>query len=489
MNWIIKFRVKRVTKKVNLFLDQYSTLEKYRIYFDQKFIYKFTKRFKGVNNFFNSKTATKFFSKTENNYLINLKKEFIDKFENIYELFQTLNYLLDFHKLNASEFLNELNQIKKNPEDQDSIYLLLDKYQSTFNFVDGGNDMRLEYFSKLMNYYTNIQIYIETWIAIKKSYQDTLKFINLVKEYKKGYINDIKLVHLKKFKESINSLLLKDLQEEITWNKGVISRSTDFINNIDSKVKNHNYEYLETTLSNDFLDIYYNDNNGLLNGNAFYITNKIKRLMNLENIPIKVINAFFQSKHSIIDDRFEEYIHRKLQSLYRECKILTNTYFSTNNDNIPYCQVDLILFYKGQIYVLELKDYSGKIYGNYKGKHWKQIFVSKYKYRSSSRTYTKINKQLINNPIKQNNWHIQILKKICNYPYKNIILFSDNSELFVPNSNVFNYKDFIKYLNNQPIVDDKGLCNEIYYRLCLLNKGADSSVKHQHIKSIKRLHG
>lgn len=97
--------------------------------------------------------------------------------------------------------------------------------------------------------------------------------------------------------------------------------------------------------------------------------------------------------------------------------------------NGKFSQIDLVVATKVGIIVIEVKDYSGWIFGNGKYSQWTQVLAyGKEKYR-------------FYNPIMQNNKHIDDLKKQINQfkdiPFYSVVVFYGNCELkdisFVPN--------------------------------------------------------
>jgi len=99
------------------------------------------------------------------------------------------------------------------------------------------------------------------------------------------------------------------------------------------------------------------------------------------------------------------------------------------NLNIPIekdktTEIDLILIHETGIYVFEIKHYKGTIYGNNTGTIWTQYFRT-----SKNNTFK--------NPILQNEYHINALKKIfTDIPIKSIVVFTNpNCNLKVRDSN------------------------------------------------------
>ncbi len=123
-----------------------------------------------------------------------------------------------------------------------------------------------------------------------------------------------------------------------------------------------------------------------------------------------------------------------------------------------FSQIDVVLATTQGIIVIEVKDFSGWIFGNGNHSHWTKVLAyGKRKYR-------------FYNPIKQNNGHIKALKsqlsQFKNIPFYSLILFSGDCELkeinFVPagtylikSSRLFEVLELIKITNKPAPYTDK----------------------------------
>ena len=79
-------------------------------------------------------------------------------------------------------------------------------------------------------------------------------------------------------------------------------------------------------------------------------------------------------------------------------------------------EIDIVYISQSGIFVIEVKNYGGWIFGNEKSKNWMVIhFQNRYSFY---------------NPIKQNRIHIDCLKKLINRKvnYHNIVVFSNRCE-------------------------------------------------------------
>ena len=99
--------------------------------------------------------------------------------------------------------------------------------------------------------------------------------------------------------------------------------------------------------------------------------------------------------------------------------IFHDLYFGIGHDK--FAQIDLVIATKVGIIVVEVKDYSGWIFGNAKQKYWTQVLAYG---RERHRFY---------NPIMQNTSHINAIKQqltqFQNIPFFSIIVFDGNCRL------------------------------------------------------------
>ena len=104
--------------------------------------------------------------------------------------------------------------------------------------------------------------------------------------------------------------------------------------------------------------------------------------------------------------------------------------FLINADNGT-SQIDNILFTKKGIYVIEVKNYHGHIYGSQNNLNWTMTTKKTYRYKSGY-TKTYYDKFKFYNPIKQNTTHINKLKSVYDsrdLPVFNIVVFGNGAYL------------------------------------------------------------
>lgn len=161
-------------------------------------------------------------------------------------------------------------------------------------------------------------------------------------------------------------------------------------------------------------------------------------------------------------------------------EILTNLYIPKNNTTT---EIDLVFINKTGMYVIESKNYSGKIYGSKENKYWMQILDN----NKRNRFYS---------PIIQNKTHIKYLNKVLpdlsKEDFYSIIVFSERCKLRNMDIQEENLKvikrDKLKYTMNKIIKSE----NEIYtdsevesiYNKLENYSNVDEVVKENHIKNI-----
>ena len=132
--------------------------------------------------------------------------------------------------------------------------------------------------------------------------------------------------------------------------------------------------------------------------------------------------------------RGERIVGSKLFNLPSDYLILNDVLIRRPNGSTT--QIDHIVIAKSGIFVIETKNYSGKVYGSENSEYWKEYFnwFSRvwYKYGHHSESYS------FYNPIKQNQGHINALRKLLssyeNLPFFSIVVFSNEAELHVRSS-------------------------------------------------------
>lgn len=169
----------------------------------------------------------------------------------------------------------------------------------------------------------------------------------------------------------------------------------------------------------------------------------------------------------------EKKVKKELEKLKNDYLILNDIMVYSDNKTH---QIDHIVISKYGIFVIETKNYGGKIYGKENDKIWIQKIGSK------------TNK--LNNPIIQNNGHILALKDITKEKKENfisIICFGNNVELNIDNcKNVIKIDKLNKTINSYKKIKINNI-EKIYNQIKKLNITSKKERKN-HIKIIKKQH-
>ena len=136
-------------------------------------------------------------------------------------------------------------------------------------------------------------------------------------------------------------------------------------------------------------------------------------------------------------------------------------------------QIDNLVISKYGIFVIEMKNYQGKVVGNEFSDKWTQYIGSK--------------KNKFYNPIKQNYGHMRCLSDILNLGmnyFIPVIVFSNETEIDCDTDYVINLKDLVKYILKQKRVMniDVDRISEILED----NNITDRNVRNSHVKKLKK---
>lgn len=184
--------------------------------------------------------------------------------------------------------------------------------------------------------------------------------------------------------------------------------------------------------------------------------------------------AFFANRIYIKFRGFmgEFWVRRELNKLSKKNYIVLNDVMIKNN-NQTY-QIDHIVLSKFGIFVIEMKNYYGFIYGNEYKKIWTQK-VGRYK-------------RNFYNPFYQNYGHVKALSNVLNLSEKffiSIVCFSNQAKLNINSKSQIvqldNINEVIKTHNKIILKDDINLIKE----KIINNNITDKAIRKNHIKLIK----
>ncbi|MDY0211258.1 MAG: nuclease-related domain-containing protein [Acholeplasma sp.] len=192
-------------------------------------------------------------------------------------------------------------------------------------------------------------------------------------------------------------------------------------------------------------------------------------------------NGFFKTFFNK-GNRGEFMLYQKLIKIVDKKYVLTNLYLSGKNTTKT--ELDIVCLTHQGIYVFEVKNYGGYIFGSEKDEFWTQAFNRFVKHR-------------FYNPLRQNYAHQKAIASYLNVEddvILPVVSFSQRSTLSKINvsqdKHVLNIKDTIKLVkSNRNHISDKLCLNDLNYYLALLEKTTkmDKTTKRQHIEEVKTL--
>ena len=150
--------------------------------------------------------------------------------------------------------------------------------------------------------------------------------------------------------------------------------------------------------------------------------------MDIKGVYKQLTNVDIEQQKELWDERGKGYYGEYLVfcELYKHvegnCKILMNLNIPVNDSKTT--EIDLLLIHETGLYVFEIKHYKGVIYGKDTDNLWTQYFRT-----APNHTFT--------NPIKQNEYHLNALrKKFPHLDFRSVIVFtSDECNVKISNAN------------------------------------------------------
>lgn len=164
--------------------------------------------------------------------------------------------------------------------------------------------------------------------------------------------------------------------------------------------------------------------------------------------------GYFLSKGEFGEKRVSSILNRLPSEFYH---VFNNIILPTSKGT---SQIDHIVISEYGLFVIETKNYSGKVYGSENAEYWKEYFNwfsrAWYKYGHHSKSYS------FYNPIRQNSSHIHalrtLLKEYGDLPFYSIIVFSNKADLHVTVYSAIvthlRYLDYTIKQYNHPILSD-----------------------------------
>lgn len=171
--------------------------------------------------------------------------------------------------------------------------------------------------------------------------------------------------------------------------------------------------------------------------------------------------------------------YRRLAKIINRDNIFLNLYL--DNINTEFTEVDMIAVTNNGVYVFEVKNYRGYIYGSQNDRYWTQ-------------TFNKHSRFQFYNPIRQNYAHVKAVENILEVPKSHIIpliAFSEKSKLrklnITKDTHVYHFKEALKLIKkyeteSRNLVSDNEI--EMYKERIPTYTHASDLIKKRHIINV-----
>ena len=171
-----------------------------------------------------------------------------------------------------------------------------------------------------------------------------------------------------------------------------------------------------------------------------------------------------------------------LSGLQSEDEEIINDYIaSRNRKNSSSIQIDHIFISHKGIFVIETKDYRGRIYGSKEQNNWTQVLA-----------YGEVKNKLYN-PIKQNETHCQYVGRLLDwkYPIYNVVIFikADIKRVSGASGFVFDpysFRSWYKYMSTNPKMTSQAIQTIKQQILSEMNRM--QITKEEHIRNVQNRH-
>ena len=201
--------------------------------------------------------------------------------------------------------------------------------------------------------------------------------------------------------------------------------------------------------------------------------------INILLIPIKLLGwiiSFIFNPNKIKGKRGESKVSNIIIRYKEPDEKIINNLIIEDNTKEKTTQIDHIWISHNGIYVIETKNYSGRIYGTETQRNWTQVL-----------NYGKT-KNHFYSPIFQNKTHIYILKQMINLPipFYNLVVFVQNNTHYIKSNLVYTIKELKKLVKNKQkehILSSQEI-DKIYKQLNIY-KSSVTINEREHIQNIK----
>ena len=170
----------------------------------------------------------------------------------------------------------------------------------------------------------------------------------------------------------------------------------------------------------------------------------------------------------------------QVDSILRHCalpsdKVICNIILKNPNGNST-SQIDNLLISQRGIFVIETKNYSGRIYGNDSQQYWTQVL-----------NYGKV-KNRHYSPVKQNTVHVNTIKYILNsnYPIYNVVVFVQGNISYIDSKFVYDLHGLCDFIQEHPATAlSKSDIDNVFIALMHVKDTSDNATE-KHIQNVNR---
>lgn len=190
-----------------------------------------------------------------------------------------------------------------------------------------------------------------------------------------------------------------------------------------------------------------------------------------------------RSRQEVVGQRGEVLISilltRYIYANHLHAYALENYRFKTSYGS---CEIDHVFICKKGVFVIEVKNWAGNVYGSLESTVWTHTFFKA----------GKIQKITGPNPVIQNRTHANQLAKLFNkdVPIYSLVVFIKTNVKPLRIPNVIGVNDFIPYLDRVQIIG-KGLSDldiDCLHQVLLAYRKIDNVSSEKHIENVKKIH-
>lgn len=167
-----------------------------------------------------------------------------------------------------------------------------------------------------------------------------------------------------------------------------------------------------------------------------------KEIMSYQETPYyKETNLPYKIVLSNVGVYFEMLVFNQLMTLFPQSISITNLLIPRIGSVNEYSEIDMLFLHETGLYVLELKSYTGYVYGNIMNDYW-SVGYDKEGHKTVYEFY---------NPIKQNQTHVEDLTKHLPKQFENYVIFDSKTDIDSNINNLSHFNEFVEYVKSRPI--------------------------------------